>query len=458
MDNEHSAADSDLHEQIRRLDEENYNLKRLLNTNPDTGLPIRRLFERRLRETFENTAGDKGSVAVAVIRLDSTYDRIKDTRDAGKALLVKTILRMRRILGNQIFQSDRLDEFLCILSSDTPKDTFLPLFEKVAAAVSARHEPPADDISLGCHTGIAVAEKGHETAPQQLMWQAAMALHEAMRSGQGMLYYSQELGNRSRAKTELENDLREQVRNGFLQFYLLLQPIVDKQGTILGAEVLVRWKHPERGLISPNVFIPMAEDNGYIRHIGQWALYRSLRSLADLRVMGFTGYFSVNISPIQFQQPDLVERIQGILSGMNMDGTVLQLELTEGALMQNIQEVALKVVALRALGIRFAIDDFGTGYSSLRYLQDFPVDTIKIDSSFVQGVPEHRNRQEIVRTIQAMASGLGVHTQAEGVETEAERAFLLQQECDFLQGYYFSPPVDLGRFSQLITSGRKLPA
>ncbi|WP_052318135.1 putative bifunctional diguanylate cyclase/phosphodiesterase [Spirochaeta africana] len=448
-----TGSSEELREQLSRLDQENHELKRLLNTNPDTGLPIRRLFERRLQARVQMGGGSCG---VAVIRLDAAYDRIKDNRDPSKALLVKSILRIRRVLGENIYQSDRADEFLCLLQSDVSAEKFRQLLERVVAAIAARHEPPADDVNFGCHVGVALAD-ADTRGPQELMWKAAMALNEARETGQRILYYSQELGDRTRTREELEADLRDQLRKGFSHFYLLFQPIVNPEGTIVAAEILVRWKHPERGLVPPDVFIPMSEDNGFIRHIGQWALYQSLHTLVDLRQMGFRGYFSVNTSPLQFNQPDLVERVKGILDNHQLHGRVLQLELTEGALLQNTDEVTHKVAELRQLGVRFAIDDFGTGYSSLRYLQDFPVDTIKIDRSFVQGAPEHPNRQEIIRTIQFMARSLKIQTQAEGVETQAEHDFLLQQGCNTMQGYYYSPPVDVNRFSQLITSGRKLP-
>lgn len=443
-----------LEEQVNRLDEENSQLKRLLHTNPDTGLPIRRMCERHL-DTLLQDQGGRGSIAVAMVRLDNSYERIKETRDSSKALLVMTILRIRKLTGNVVFQSDRLDEFICVLSSDTTHEQFQAVLKKVMEAVSRPHEPPADDVSFGCRVGVACA--GNDASSQQLLWQAALTLNEAVQTDQRMLYYSQELGEKNREKSELETDLRGQLKSGFINFYVLYQPIVDRLGNIIAAEILVRWRHPHRGLIPPAVFIPMAEDNGLIRHIGQWAMYQSLRGLTDIRQFGFKGYFSLNISSLQFQQADFIDRIEKILSSFSLPGNCLQLELTEGALMDNKEEVMQKVTALRSLAVRFAIDDFGTGYSSLRNLQDFPINTIKIDRSFVQRAPEHRSRQEIIRTILFMAHGLGVSVQASGVESEDEAAFLLENECDSLQGYYYSPPVDLNRFSQLITSGRKLP-
>lgn len=449
-----NQSPEDLAARIAELDRENSELKRMLNTNPDTGLPIRRVGEQRLRDILQDPPA---VVGVLLLRLDGDYERIRGTRDAGRALLVKTILRLRRVLGEHIFQSDRQDEFLCLLTSAERGDSFRATLNAAIQAVAQPHEPPAEDVAFGCRIGVSISDSLGLSA-EELLWQAALSLNEAVRGNQPLLYYSHELGARTRARHELEEDLRRQLRSGFDNFYVVYQPIVAEDGVIVGGEVLARWRHPERGLIPPDVFIPMAEANGLIRHIGQWTLYQAVRGLQRLRELGFTGYFSVNISPVQFHQVDMVSRVQKILDGSGLPGESLQLELTEGALLQNTESVVSKVAALRKLKIRFAIDDFGTGYSSLKYLQNFPVDVIKIDKSFVLGISDHPSRREILRTILFMAHSLGVKAMAEGVETPRERDALLAEQCDTMQGYYFSPPVDIGRFSQFISSGGRLPS
>ena len=242
----------------------------------------------------------------------------------------------------------------------------------------------------------------------------------------------------------LESDLRGVVerRELFLQY----QPIVSlNTGSLQGFEALVRWQHPERGLIHPAKFIPIAEETGMIIPIGKWVLVEACRQMSQWqKLFNPEGPLpvSVNLSGKQFLQPDLLEQIQEVLRETRLDPRCLKLEITESVVMENIEAATHTLEQLRTFGVELSIDDFGTGYSSLSYLQRFPVSTLKIDRSFVSRMDESDGTAEIVRTIAKLAQNLGMDVVAEGVETESQRELLRTFECEFGQGYYFSKPMD----------------
>jgi EAL domain-containing protein (putative c-di-GMP-specific phosphodiesterase class I) len=232
---------------------------------------------------------------------------------------------------------------------------------------------------------------------------------------------------------------------------------VNAEGRITGAEALIRWRSPTVGAVGPDRFIPLAEETGDIRLIGQWTLYNACRQLVTWwSFVQHPMHISVNLSSSQFKEHDLVERIEGVLKALRLDGDAVKLELTETAVMQDPVQAILVMDRLRRQGIRISIDDFGTGYSSLSYLKQFPVQTVKIDKSFVEGIGISENSREIVKAIISMAKNLHMETLAEGVETEEQFEFLLAEGCDHVQGYYFSPPVDGSTFASYLAEGARL--
>ena len=248
--------------------------------------------------------------------------------------------------------------------------------------------------------------------------------------------------------------LHSAIQAGFEGFNLHYQPFVDAQGAIHGSEALIRWHHSELGNVPPDRFVPLAEEMGAIRFIGQWTLYRACRELKRIHSAGRDNlYVSVNLSASQFKQIDLVERIGGVLESLELDGRFLTLELTETTVMEDPEEALAKMGDLRSMGVRLALDDFGTGYSSLSYLRQFPFDTLKIDRSFVQDVHLSPNDQEIVKAMIAMGDAFGMKTLAEGVESRGELDFLFEHGCDLIQGYYFSPPVASEEYQDLCRLG-----
>jgi EAL domain-containing protein (putative c-di-GMP-specific phosphodiesterase class I) len=258
----------------------------------------------------------------------------------------------------------------------------------------------------------------------------------------------------------LERDMRKAVerRELFLQY----QPIVSlATGSLRGFEALVRWRHPERGVIPPTKFIPIAEETGMIIPIGKWVLGEACRQMSRWQKLSHSDGplpMSVNLSGRQFLQPDLLEQIQEVLQETGLDPRSLKLEITETVVMENIETATHTLEQLRALGVELSIDDFGTGYSSLSYLQRFPVSTLKIDRSFISRMAESDGTAEIVRTITKLAQNLGMDVVAEGVETESQRAQLRAFECEFGQGYYFSRPIDVDAAEAFLLNCAPLPS
>jgi EAL domain-containing protein (putative c-di-GMP-specific phosphodiesterase class I) len=254
----------------------------------------------------------------------------------------------------------------------------------------------------------------------------------------------------------LENDLRSALERG--EFSLNYQPIADcRSGKIIGMEALLRWKHPERGMISPALFIPLAEETGYIISIGEWVLRTACEQCRRWQKMGFPSlYLAVNLSSRQFHQKDLPASIYQILQDTGLNPASLGLELTEGLVMQQAEASVNTLRELKAMDIRISIDDFGTGYSSLSYLKRFPIDILKIDQSFVRDIPKDEDDAAIASTIITMAHSLGLRVVAEGVETVEQLKFMREHGCDALQGYYLSKPLPPEQFADFLKNGTRL--
>ncbi len=427
----------------------------LLNRNPSTGLPIRRLFDAEIVHVLNDLQRRHRSpmLAIGLLRLDGNYARIKNNRDRSRVLLFKTADRIRDIIGDNVYQSDRLDEFLLILRDMPNLDVVEIRADQIVEEVARFHEAPADDVRFGCYLGVAVFPN-HGSSREELLGNADIALNEGERSGLPYVIYNAEMGVRYREREHLETELKAAIQAGFDGLRLDYQPLVDAEGRIRGSEALIRWSHPELGNIPPNRFIPIAEEIGSVRFIGQWALYRACRQLKSWHAAGLDDlYVSVNLSPSQFKQVDLVERIGGVLDSVGLSGDCLTLELTETAIMEKPEEAIAKMKDLQSMNVRLALDDFGTGYSSLSYLHRFQFDTLKIDRSFVTNVDANRSDQEIVRAMVAMARAFGMQTLAEGVERKEELDFLMESGCDMVQGFYYSPAVERDTFYALAHNG-----
>ncbi|GJE50958.1 hypothetical protein GOFOIKOB_4012 [Methylobacterium tardum] len=404
-----------------------------------TELPNRTLFCDGLDQALR-----RGAVRLAVLSLD--LDGFKGVNDryghpAGDALLVAVAQRLRSVVegGDQIARFGG-DEFVILDATYTDQAAVEVLAQHIIRTLSAPFSIAGDDVTVGVSIGIAFAPTDGETA-SALIKSADAALYRAKGDGRGTFrFFAPEMDRRLQERQRLVQDLRSALARG--ELVLHYQPYVSAEtGAVSGCEALLRWQHPERGMISPADFIPVAEQSGLIIPIGAWVLEEACREAvrwpAEQRV-------SVNISPVQFRNRELPRTILTALTRAGLSSSRLEIEVTETVLIDDVEAALDTLRQIRALGVRVALDDFGTGYSSLSYLRSFPFDKVKIDRSFVQELPTRRDNQVIVQAIRDMARGLGMSVTAEGVETCEQADRLRQSGCEELQGYLYSRPKPAG--------------
>jgi len=293
--------------------------------------------------------------------------------------------------------------------------------------------------------------RGEELTNEELLKYADTAMYEAKSAGRNTLrFFDPVMQSKLESRMTLDADLRQALNER--QFKLYYQMQVNQDLSEIGAEVLLRWQHPKRGLIAPLDFIQLAEETGLILPIGQWVLETACECLEKWEGDPFARELdlSVNVSARQFRQPDFVEQVRGTLARIGNDPKMLKLELTESMVLENVQDTNRKMRALKEIGVRFSMDDFGTGYSSLSYLTQLPFDQLKIDQSFVRNIGVKSTDEIIIQTIIGMGHNLGLQVIAEGVETERQRAFLEQHSCHAYQGYLFGRPVHLEEFEKML--------
>ncbi|MER2266727.1 EAL domain-containing protein [Methylobacterium oxalidis] len=414
-------------------------MHRLAHHDALTGLANRHQFNEALAGRYACRRGDEGSFALLLLDLDR-FKIVNDTlgHGMGDELLRRVARRLLCALsGNDLVARLGGDEFAILKGGGTDLPAIQAVAERVNDILARPFLIDGHILNVGTSIGIALAPDDGET-PDLLMGSADLALYGAKEEGRGRYrLFEASMNARIQARRSLELDLRRAVARQ--EFALYYQPQVDaRTGTFDGAEALIRWHHPERGLVSPADFIPLAEETGLIGSLGEWVLRtactEALRWPDHLTV-------AVNLSPVQFRDARLAGTIRNILAETNFPAARLELEITEGSLLQDEQRALAILRELRALGIRIAMDDFGTGYSSLSYLSRFPFDKIKIDQSFVRRTPEDRDSAAIVRAITMLGASLGMKTTAEGVETDAQSNFIAGEGCDQLQGYLISRPV-----------------
>lgn len=292
---------------------------------------------------------------------------------------------------------------------------------------------------------------GHELVTDELLKQADIAMYQAKSEGRNALRFFDPMMQEAIAvRADLEKELRKAIEKNHFQLHYQIQ--VGSTGQALGAEALIRWQHPERGMISPLNFIPLAEETGLILPIGQWVLDTACAQLKKWQQNPLTKdlVLAVNVSAKQFLQEGFVVQLMETVNRHYINPSLLKIELTESILVERINDVIIKMNALRKIGIRFSLDDFGTGYSSLQYLKMLPLNQLKIDQSFVRDIATDSSDRAIVRTIITMALSLDINVIAEGVETAEQRQFLLDNGCTHYQGYLFSKPVPIEEFEVLL--------
>ena len=424
-----------------------------------TGLPNRTLLGDRAGQAILAAARRRGMLAVLLIDLDR-FKLVNDSlgHHAGDALLCAVAER----LANTLRRDDTLarpggDEFVLLWDGlKTAQDAAL-VARRVQDVLQRPFTIEGRALSVTASIGVAIYP-GDGRDFGELLKNAETALYDAKEGGRnGFRFFSPELHTRVVARLALESELRGALARGELQ--LRWQPVVRREA-LAGAEVLVRWNHPQRGLLGPDDFIPAAEESGLIRAIGEWTLERALSQIGAWQgTLPGEPWFALNVSALELAQGDAyVARLRDALAAHGVPAARLELEVTERVLMAHLPESVETLRRIGALGVRLAIDDFGTGYSSLAYLRRLPIDKLKIDRGFLRELESSRGDAMIVETIAAMARGLGLHVAAEGVETEAQRRRLLAVGCDEWQGHLYSEPLEAAEFERLARSERRAAA
>jgi diguanylate cyclase (GGDEF)-like protein len=401
-----------------------------------TGLPNLNLLRQRMDEILQQTRRSADKAAVMILGLDN-FKAVNDT--LGHGIGDKLLRCVAKRLRSTLREEDALarlnsDEFAIVQTGlARPEDAVL-LARRLLEAIGDPYLLDGHSVVVGASIGIAMAPGDGEES-DKLLKNADMALSRAKNEQRGTFsFFEAGMDARAQSRRKIEIDLRDAIQNDVLRPYY--QPLIDlSSGRITGFEALVRWPHPERGMISPAEFIPVAEETGLINALGGLMLRRACRDAAlwpdDVRV-------AVNLSPLQFRGGNLLSVVMDALKQSGLPAKRLELEITETLLLEKNSQVLATLHALRALGVRISMDDFGTGYSSLSYLRSFPFDKIKIDQSFVRDLAANRDAQAIVRSIISLGVGLGVTITAEGVETEAELGCLRSEGCHEGQGFLFS--------------------
>ncbi len=423
-----------------------------------TGLPNRMMLHDRLTQAIAHAEREQRKVAVMFLDLDR-FKAINDTLGhlVGDKLLKIVAGRISSVARTSDTVS-RLggDEFAIMLPYVENADDIATIAVKLLTSIAGPCVIDGNEIEVTTSIGISVfPEDGDDS--ESLIAHADAAMYQAKGNGRNNYqFFTHEMNRRTLERMAIKNKLSHALDRN--ELFLLYQPQVDLQsGRIIGAEALLRWDHPLYGNVLPAQFIPIAEENGLIPPMGEWVLREACRQNQEWRKQGLMKItMAVNLSAVQFRQKNLGEIIKAILHESGLAPSGLELEITEGVVMQDAEAAILLLEDMKAMGLKLSVDDFGTGYSSLSYLKRFPIDKFKIDQSFVHDLTTDTDDAVIVSTIISMAHSLKLKVIAEGVETAEQLAFLKQQGCDEIQGYYFSQPVSAEKFTKLLSSGSGL--
>ena len=446
---------SDVSERIQREDQ----LAHLATHDPLTGLANRTLLNDRLRQAISRAQRDERMVAVLLIDLDR-FKQINDTLGHGTGDILLHMVATR--LTALALESDTVarlggDEFVLLMTDLDNRDDVPRTAHLIIEQLSTPFEIDGEELCVTPSVGTAIFPYD-ATDAENLLRLADLAMYAVKESGRNAYRsFSPEMGQQTQQQMGLEMDLRRALERNELVLYY--QPKADLySGQITGVEALLRWQHPERGLVPPAQFIPLAEDTGLIEPIGAWVLREACRQAQEWQAQGLPPLrMAVNLSPRQFRQPGLVEQVADTLAATALAPEWLELEVTESLVMANPEAAADYLRRLKKMGVRLAMDDFGTGYSSLAYLKRFPFDVLKIDRSFVQNIATEPDDALIAVAVIAMAHSLKLHVIAEGVEDESQMRYLRTHLCDEMQGYLFSPPLPAAEATGFLRAAPTLP-
>jgi len=422
-----------------------------------TGLPNRRLFLERLKQSLVSSVRSGKSGALLLIDLDN-FKTLNDTlgHHVGDLLLQQTAERLESCVreGDSVARLGG-DEFVVMLenlstqSLEAASQTKI-IGEKILASLSLPYQLESKAHHGGASIGAVIFQSG-ELKIDDLIKQADIAMYQAKKAGRNALrFFDQKMQATISEQVAMEEELRKALEKQ--QFELYYQMQIDSTSRPIGAEALIRWVHPENGIVSPLQFIPVAEETGLILTIGQWVLNKACTQIKEWQKDELTRalVISINVSAREFRQASFVDQVREAVSNHAIDPNLLKLELTEGLMLENIKESIAIMDELNEIGVQLSLDDFGTGYSSLQYLKSLPLDQLKIDQSFVRDIATDANDKAIVRTIIVMAQSMNLDVIAEGVETVEQHQFLKSSGCHQYQGYLFGKPVPVTQFMELL--------
>lgn len=444
---------------ITELKQSEKHLAYLASHDELTGLANRSLMREHLELAIMQAHRYRTLVALVFIDVDK-LKTINDTlgHDAGDEVLKTIAARLRvNVRESDIVARLHGDEFVVVLANQPNIASITDLVDRLHHNVCEAIPHISESLMPSISAGIAIYPHDGKTV-EGLMHNADVAMYHAKSLGRhNYQFYSSELHAAANQRLQEESQLRQALAQG--QFFLLFQPRIDcRTGTIIGAEALVRWQHPEKGVVTPDFFLPLAEETGLITAIGDWVLQKACKAIRHFHAMGLPTFtISVNLSARQLKQKGFIDNVAHQLARAAVPPGCLELELTENQLMDNPEHMAQALHQLKALGVRIAIDDFGSGFSSLSYLEKLPIDHLKIDAAFVHGIGQGEKDLAIAKAVIALGHSLKARVIAEGVETESQYRSLRQHDCDEMQGYYFSEPIIVRPLKAMIRKSGLLP-
>jgi diguanylate cyclase (GGDEF)-like protein len=422
-----------------------------------TNLPNRLLLNDRITQAIALARRQNRPIAVIFLDLDR-FKYINDSlgHDTGDKLLQSVSKRLLAgVRSSDTVSRQGGDEFVILLSEITHPEDAATCAKKILLSLSAPYSIAGQDLHINGSIGISVCPEDGRDA-DTLIKNADTAMYHAKENGRNNFqFFKAEMNMRAVERQSIEGSLRRALERE--EFLLNYQPKVNLDtGEITGVEALIRWQQPDRGLLQPSQFVPIAEDCGLIVQIGRWVLREACRQARAWQTAGLPLMpIAVNVSAVEFRDKGFVEGVRAILSETGLEARYLELELTEGVLMEDAESTASVLQELKSMGVQVAVDDFGTGYSSLSHLQQFPIDVLKIDQSFVQRITGDPDDSPIVSAIISMGKSLKHLVVAEGIETQKQRAYLQTQRCAEGQGYLFGRPVAAAQFAHLLHMAMK---
>lgn len=441
-----SARDVTTEEMARRQ------IEALAHRDPLTGLANRRCFEQQVADAFRDWQETGRSATVFILDVDN-FKLVNDTHGhaTGDDLLIEIARRLEACVGDTASVARLGGDEFAILEPNLARDGAIPEYAAaITQAVGAPFEAGHEVVQCGCSIGVAVLPD-HGASFSQIMGNADLALYQSKSRGRARFtIFDADMRRDADMRNTLTRELSEAIDSN--QFQLVYQPVVRiDDEAIVGAEVLLRWNHPERGTLPPGAFLPVLESSRHALDVGYWVLEEACRRTQGWRAADGRGFrLSVNLFAAQLRDPRLVNRIRTILSRTGFDGRDLELEITENILLTPSRDLAAVIRELKMLGISIVLDDFGTGYGSLTHLLQFSIDRLKVDRAFVQGLGESLDHNKVTHAVVKLAVDLGLKVTAEGIETDEQKRFLARIGCDDLQGFHFSRPVPVELMESLL--------